>query len=121
MCLKFSITTIFVQWSIYIYEYMLIFFSKFWVCLGIKGHTPGAAPERRGWRRGGVQWRLPTRRAYGVEAGGGEDEGGGSQRRRRSQGQRRSVTWARAAGLWAAMSTAAVLGELERWGEQGNR
>ena len=27
--------------SIYIYEYMLIFFSKFWVCLGIQGHTPG--------------------------------------------------------------------------------
>ena len=44
MCLKFSKTTIFVQWSIYIYEYMLIFFSKFWVCLGIHGHTPGAAP-----------------------------------------------------------------------------
>ena len=58
--------------------------------------------------------------ARGVEAGGGEDEGGGRQRRRRSQGRRRSVTWARAAGLWAATSTAAVLGELERWGEQGN-
>ena len=55
-----------------------------------------------------------------MEAGGGEDEGGGRQRRRRSQGRRRSVTWARAAGLWAATSTAAVLGELERWGEQGN-
>ena len=59
--------------------------------------------------------------ARGVEAGGGEDEGGGRQRRRRSQGRRRSVTWARAAGLWAATSTAAVLGELERWGEQGER
>jgi len=24
---------------------MLIFFSKFWVCLGIQRHTPGAAPD----------------------------------------------------------------------------
>ena len=48
--------------SIYVYKLSkMIFFSKFWVCLGIKGHTPGAAPEQRGWRRGGVQWRPPTR------------------------------------------------------------
>src|SRR6185503_10788958 len=60
-------------------------------------------------RRGGVQWRPPTRAC--ARSGG---------RGRRSQGRRRSVTWARAAGLWAATSTAAVLGELERWGEQGN-
>ena len=65
----------------------------------------GAAACSGGRRRG---------RARGVEAGGGEDEGGGRQWRRRS------VTWARAAGLWAATSTAAVLGELERFGEQGN-
>ena len=48
--------------SIYVYKLSkMIFFSKFWVCLGIKRHTPGAAPEQRGWRRGGVQWRPPTR------------------------------------------------------------
>ena len=63
-----------------------------------------------GRRRGGVQWRPPTRAC--ARSGG---------RGRRSQGRRRSVTWARAAGLWAATSTAAVLGELERWGEQGER
>ena len=28
---------------VYIYEYVLVFFSKSWVCLGIQGHTPGAA------------------------------------------------------------------------------
>ena len=69
-----------------------------------------------------MRWRAAERvaaRRRAVEAGGGEDEGGGHQRRRRSQGRRRSVTWARAAGLWAATSTAAVLGELERWGSRG--
>jgi len=30
--------------SIYVYKLSkMIFFSKFWVCLGIQGHTPGAA------------------------------------------------------------------------------
>ena len=75
--------------------------------------------QRRGWRRGGVQWRPPgaakTRACARSGGRGGEAEvargrgrDGGRQRRRRSQ------------GLWAATSTAAVLGELERWGEQGN-
>ena len=31
------------QEVVYIYEYVLVFFSKSWVCLGIQGHTPGAA------------------------------------------------------------------------------
>ena len=30
--------------NIYIYEYMLTFSPESWVCLGIQGHTPGAAP-----------------------------------------------------------------------------
>ena len=29
---------------VYIYEYLLVFSSKSWVCLGIQGHTPSAAP-----------------------------------------------------------------------------
>ena len=30
---------------VYICEYILVFFSKSWVCLGIQGHTPSAASE----------------------------------------------------------------------------
>src|SRR6185503_5463069 len=63
-----------------------------------------------GRRRGGVQWRPPTRAC--ARSGG---------RGRRSQGRRRAVTWARAAGPWAATATAGVLGGRERWGEQGER
>ena len=42
---------------------------------------------------------------------------GGARRDNGTRGR-----WARAAGLWAATSTAAVLGDVElaRWGEQGN-
>ena len=29
---------------VYTYEYLLVFSSKSWVCLGIQGHTPSAAP-----------------------------------------------------------------------------
>jgi len=36
------------QEVVYIYEYVLVFFSKSWVCPGIQGHTPGAATG--GWR-----------------------------------------------------------------------
>ena len=32
---------------VYIYEYLLVFSSKSWVCLGIQGHTPSAAPGHR--------------------------------------------------------------------------
>ena len=36
--------------TVYICEYILLFFSKTWLCLGIQGHTPGAAPaESSGW------------------------------------------------------------------------
>jgi len=51
------------QEVVYIYEYVLVFFSKSWVCLGIQGHTPGAATEHR-W---GVEERL-------AEVAGGEEE-----------------------------------------------
>ena len=35
------------QEVVYIYEYVLVFFSKSWVRLGIQGHTPGAATDRK--------------------------------------------------------------------------
>ena len=43
-------------------------------------------------------------------------DGGGARRDKGTRGR-----WARAAGLWAATSMAAVLGDvgLARWGEQG--
>ena len=45
MCLNFlKLHSLCNEESIYIYEYMLTFSTKFWVCLGIQGHTPGAAP-----------------------------------------------------------------------------
>ena len=44
MCLNFlKLHSLCNEESIYIYEYMLIFSPKSWVCLGIQGHTPGAA------------------------------------------------------------------------------
>ena len=63
---------------------------------------PGAAKTRACARSGG--------RGGEAEVARGRGRDGGRQRRRRSQ------------GLWAATSTAAVLGDVElaRWGEQGN-
>ena len=53
----------------------------------------------------------------GVRAGMADVDGGGARRYNGTRGR-----WARAAGLWAATTTAAVLGDVElaRWGEQGN-
>ena len=53
----------------------------------------------------------------GVRAGMADVDGGGARRDNGTRGR-----WARAAGLWAATTTAAVLGDVElaRWGEQGN-
>ena len=52
----------------------------------------------------------------GVRAGMADVDGGGARRDDGARGR-----WARAAGLWAATSTTAVLGDvgLARWGEQG--
>ena len=52
----------------------------------------------------------------GVRAGMADVDGGGARRYNGTRG-----CWARAAGLWAATTTAAVLGDvgLARWGEQG--
>ena len=71
----------------------------------------GGSTASRGWWRG----------RYG---GGGVPAGlrwvGRGSGRRREVGDARG-RWARAAGLWAATLTAAVLGDvgLARWGEQG--
>ena len=53
----------------------------------------------------------------GVRVGMVDVDGGGARRYNGTRGR-----WARAAGLWAATTTAAVLGDVElaRWGEQGN-
>jgi len=53
----------------------------------------------------------------GVRAGMADVDGGGARRYNGTRGR-----WARAAGLWAATTTAAVLDDVElaRWGEQGN-
>ena len=52
----------------------------------------------------------------GVRAGMVDVDGGSARRYNGTRGR-----WARAAGLWAATSTAAVLGDvgLAQWGEQG--
>ena len=52
----------------------------------------------------------------GVRAGMADVDGGGARRYNGTRG-----CWACAAGLWAATTTAAVLGDvgLARWGEQG--
>jgi len=68
----------------------------------VQWRPPGAAKTRACARSGG--------RGGEAEVARGRGRDGGRQRRRRSQ------------GLWAATSTAAVLGDVElaRWGEQGN-
>ena len=52
----------------------------------------------------------------GVRTGMADVDDGGARRYNGTRGR-----WARAAGLWAATTTAAVLGDvgLARWGEQG--
>ena len=100
--------------SIYVYKLSkMVFFSKFLVCLGIKGHTPGAAPEQRGWRRGGVQWRPPTRACA---------RSGGRGRRRRG---RRTSTAAALAGTTALGDVGsrggALGGDVDGGGARGAR
>jgi hypothetical protein len=54
---------------------MLIFFSKSWVCLGIQGHTPGAAPayarqEEQAHRGANSCGRGSSPRSYAAGGGG---------------------------------------------------
>ena len=49
------------QEVVYIYEYVLVFFSKSWVCLGIQGHTPGAATGCAPRGHGGSLTARPAR------------------------------------------------------------
>ena len=74
--------------------------------------------EDEGARARGVEAGAAKPRWHGAGAGMADVNGGGA---RRDDGAR--WRWARAAGLWAATSTAAVLGDVElaRWGGAGER
>ena len=75
---------------VYIYENLFVFFSKSWVCLGIQGHTPSAAPAEllsvKHLRRGGGIRRagLPAGRRVRAE-GAWERMARASSRRRRGR------------------------------------